>query len=88
MFGRSFYLNTFSSQKLTTITMWSTCGRGNGVGYEWEGVVCLGKENYSKVLHLSKRRAKMYLNITTVVLLDFFSIVKFYYNSPFKLFLF
>ena len=31
-------------QKVSTLTLWSTCGRSSGVSAynEWEGVVCLG----------------------------------------------
>ena len=38
-------------QKMTTLTLWTTCGRSSGVNAynEWEGVVCLGEEGYSKV---------------------------------------
>ena len=42
---------------MTTLTLWTICGRSSGVNAynEWEGVVCLGKEGYSKVIkHMHK----------------------------------
>ncbi|XP_013421706.1 RING finger protein 215-like [Lingula anatina] len=37
-------------QKISTLTLWATCGRSSGVATfnEWEGVVCLGKEDDTK----------------------------------------
>jgi len=46
----AFNTSYYELKKISTLTLWSTCGRSNGVqSYnEWEGVVCLGEDRGSK----------------------------------------